>query len=319
MARGIERIISVTLFWKTESLVKFELKKHQMYGFLQIRPTPSPAEITEFYAKEFYSTNYKSLNNSAIDVQLADKEFHDSHREDICASIESLAGKSLRDLTVLDVGCGWAQMLIYMREKGARCFGFDPASEAVKYANSQGLSVRQAGMENLDVFPSVQFDVVMLLNVLEHLADPVGAMRQICSSVLRPGGILIVEVPNEFNAFQVCGQKANDLAEWWVSPPAHLNYFSNDSIIALLNGSGFTTAFTEASFPMEMFLLFGDNYVDNRAIGRACHEKRVAFERNLRMQGGTDALRAFYRSLAGQNLGRTVIAFATSPHQRGGG
>ena len=292
--------------------MNIELERNPEFGFLQVRPTPSPEEITAYYTKEFYSTSYGSLNNSAIEVQVADKDFHDAHREDICANIESVSGREISGLDVLDVGCGWAQTLLYMRQRGARCFGFDPAPSAVEYALSQGLDVRRAGMENLMVFPDRRFDVVMLLNVLEHLADPVDVMRQIKSDLLKPGGVLVVEVPNEFNAFQVCGQRVHRLPEWWVSPPAHLNYFSNDTITALLRGTGFSVEHTESAFPMELFLLFGENYVQDREIGKRCHQQRMAFERNLRDQGRGDVLREFYASLARQNLGRQIIAFAVA-------
>jgi hypothetical protein len=69
-------------------------------------------------------------------------------------------------------------------------------------------------------------------------------------------------------------------------------------------------AHEEASFPMEMFLLMGQNYVGTRELGRTCHESRMAFEANLRRTGHSDALSAFYQALAAAGLGRQVIAYA---------
>jgi hypothetical protein len=66
----------------------------------------------------------------------------------------------------------------------------------------------------------------------------------------------------------------------------------------------------EATFPMDMFLVMGENYVGNREVGRACHARRVAFELNLRRTGHTAALRTMYRALAEAGLGRTVVALA---------
>jgi 2-polyprenyl-3-methyl-5-hydroxy-6-metoxy-1,4-benzoquinol methylase len=290
----------------------YRLERHPDFGFLQVRPTPTEEEITRYYANEFYSSQYPGLNNSQLEVQQRDAEFHRAHWGDICASIERLSGRSITGQLVLDVGCGWAQALAFFQERGAKCFGFDPAPEAVEHARGVGLDVRRAGMESLDVFPGQKFDVVTLLNVLEHLADPVATMREIHAKVLKPGGILVIEVPNEFNAFQVCGQKIHGLREWWVSPPAHLNYFSNESLCKLLSGTGFEVQVTEATFPLEMFLLFGDNYVGQKELGRLCHEKRMAFEGNLRRNGMEPVLREFYRGLAQMNLGRQVVAYATA-------
>jgi len=291
--------------------LQYQLAQHPEFGFFQVTPTPSPEEITRFYAEEFYSTKYKAFNNSALEVQEADREFHDAHREDIARRIETLLGRPLAGTTILDIGCGWGQSMRYLASRGAVCSGFDPAPEAVAHVQSCGLECVQAGMERMDVFAGRRFDVVMLMNVLEHLADPVQVVRDIHRSVLNDGGLLIIEVPNEFNAFQVAGQQLHGLPQWWVAPPAHLNYFSASTLAKLLDASGFDVAHTASSFPLEMFLLMGDKYVGNRELGRQCHERRMAFEMNLRRLGRTDVLETFYEALAKVDLGRQVIAYAS--------
>lgn len=289
----------------------FTLKKHPAFGFLQISPTPSAEEITRFYAEEFYSSKYKAFNNSSLEVQEADRDYHDAHRQDIADRIEEFLGRSIEGVEVLDIGCGWGQTMRYLAAKGARCAGFDPAPEAIAHVKACGLEGVQAGMERMDVFGDRRFDVVILMNVLEHLADPVEVVRQIREKVLQPGGLLVIEVPNEFNAFQVAARKLHGLAEWWVAPPAHLNYFSASTLASLLKGSGFEVRSSEASFPMEMFMLMGENYVADGKLGRLCHERRMAFETNLRAMGGGESLRRFYNALADVNVGRQVICYAT--------
>jgi len=299
-------------FHKTEliDMSSHKVVKHPEFGFFQVTPSPTPEEITRFYAEEFYSAKYKAFNNSSLEVQEADQEFHDAHREDIAVNITKILDRPLNTLSILDIGCGWGQTLQYLAKKGARCSGFDPASEAVAYVQSQGLECVRAGMESMDVFQGRRFDVVLMMNVLEHLADPVRVVNEIISTVLAEGGVLIIEVPNDFNAFQMAAQQLHGLPEWWVAPPAHLNYFDADSLAALLKGAGLAMSHLEASFPMEIFMLMGENYVGNGTLGRLCHERRMAFETNLRKLGKGELLSAFYQSLAGLNLGRQVIAYA---------
>ncbi|HRK62366.1 MAG TPA: class I SAM-dependent methyltransferase [Candidatus Omnitrophota bacterium] len=289
---------------------KYQLEKHPQYGFFQIKPTPSQEEISRFYAEEFYSGDYKRFNDSAIENQLQDKEFNEGRFSDICGNLKKVLGKeSLAGLTLLDVGCGWGQALYYFQKQGMKCFGFDPAPEAVKYAKEIGGEVVVAGMDKVDVFEGRRFDVVTMLNVLEHLSDPFLVLTEVYQKVLNPGGILIVDVPNEFNDFQVAAKDTHSLDEWWVAPPGHLNYFNSDSLARLMQGVGFNVELAEASFPMEIFLLFNENYVGKQDLGKSCHQKRVAFEANLRKTGKTEALHNFYKALAKLNLGRQIVMY----------
>src|SRR5262245_46226085 len=57
----------------------YSLKPHPKFGFLQVAPTPSPEEISRFYAEEFYSSAYQGFNNSALEVLTRDQEFHVAH------------------------------------------------------------------------------------------------------------------------------------------------------------------------------------------------------------------------------------------------
>lgn len=291
---------------------KIRLERHADYGFLQVKPTPSPEEITRFYANEFYSGDYKNFNDSSLEVQVDNRVFYEGTWSDIAYHIETLTGRLLSGMSLLDVGCGWAQCLLYFAGRGMDCYGFDPAPEAVSYGVSKGLNLRHAGMDKMDVFESRSFDVVMLNNVLEHLAAPEVVVTEIRQRVLRPGGMIIIDVPNEFNVFQTVGRDVHCLPEWWVAPPAHLNYFSRDTLQGLLEGCGYEVKLAESSFPLEMFLLFGDCYVGNETLGRQCHLKRVAFEDNMRRAGHDAKLREFYQSLADLNLGRQVRMYAVA-------
>jgi len=210
--------------------------------------------------------------------------------------------------SILDIGCGWAQALLFFKDKGLDCYGFDPAIEAVEYGCKKGLNIKHAGLEGMNVFDNKKFDMVTMFNVLEHLANPEKSINQI-KEILKPNGILAIDVPNEFNDFQTVGRDVHGLNDWWVAPPNHLNYFSKDSLVNFLENLGFSIEICESSFPLEMFLLFGENYVKDGKLGSQCHKKRVKFEENLRKNGKTETLKNFYRALANLNLGRQISVF----------
>jgi len=287
---------------------KYKIKKNK-FNFYQITPTPSPEEITKFYADEFYTGEYKNFNDSSLEVQVQDKDFFKGKWQDIYENFLEIKKKINKNTSILDIGCGWSQALLFFKKKGLECYGFDPAIEAVQYGCKKGLNIKHAGLEGMDVFEGKKFDIVTMFNVLEHLADPVKALKQI-KKILKPKGVLVVDVPNEFNDFQLAGRDTHDLKNWWIAPPNHLNYFSKDSLVKLLESLSFSIKICESSFPIEMFLLFGDNYVTNRKLGSECHKKRVFFETNLRKFNKKLTLKNFYRALANINLGRQITIYS---------
>ena len=288
---------------------KYNLKKNK-FGFYQITPVPTKEEITKFYADEFYTGEYKNFNDSSLEVQMSDPEFYEGHWNDIYENIIEIDNSLKNDCSILDVGCGWGLALSLFKKKGFECFGFDPAIEAVEYGKKKGLNLKHAGLDGMDVFDKKKFNVITLFNVLEHLPEPEKSIKQI-KEILKPNGILVIDVPNEFNEFQTAGRDVHNLNDWWVAPPNHLNYFSNTSLSNLLNHLGFKVKISESSFPLELFLLFGENYVKNGKLGSECHRKRVNFETNLRKMGKKETLKKFYRSLANLNLGRQVTIYCT--------
>jgi hypothetical protein len=65
----------------------------------------------------------------------------------------------------------------------------------------------------------------------------------------------------------------------------------------------------ESTFPIDLFLLFGDNYVGNDDVGRACHARRKNFELSLNAAGLNGLKRKLYKSFSELGLGREIVAF----------
>lgn len=279
------------------------------YGYLRVEPIPSIEEVEQYYLNEFYSGEYRQFNDSQLEVQQEQREFFQLHWQLIHDQCELLLGP-LAEKALLDVGCGYCQSLLYFRERGLKAYGIEPSKEGAEYGAARGIPVFQCGIETMPEDMGRRFDIVTLLNVLEHLREPAKALLQIRERYLAAGGVLVIDVPNEFNDFQTTANAMHELGEWWVCAPVHLNYFSLSSLKKLLDGCGYRVLHAEASFPLEMFMLWNDVYVGNGELGRKCHLKRVEFEMNLVRHGKLQKLKDFYAALAEVELGRQITVYA---------
>jgi len=287
---------------------KYKLIKDKEFGYLRADPIPSPQELEVYYREEFYVP--KPFNDSSLEVQKDGQEYYDSRWDGIYERCKLILKRE--NFSLFDIGFGYAQALLYFNSKGIEVSGLEPSPEGVKYARSKGLDVYEAGIEDFTITKGRRFDVVMLLNVLEHLSHPQETLKSIQKNLLNPGGIVVIEVPNEFNDFQTTAASEHALNEWWVCPPHHLNYFSSSSLKTLLELCDYKVEYMQGSFPMEIFLLMGDVYVGNQELGKKCHNKRVEFERVMRKHNKLDKLQHFYKALADLDLGRTSLVFAKS-------
>tara|TARA_Y200000002_G_scaffold383101_1_gene403217 strand:- start:4680 stop:5558 length:879 start_codon:yes stop_codon:yes gene_type:complete len=290
--------------------MKAKIIEDSRFGFKRVEPIPSQKEVDKFYAQEFYDANAQYFNNSALLLQQEQSDFYNSRWKSIYEEIQSFFGDEIKNKSVFDIGFGFAQALIYLKKRGLKVSGLEPSKEGVDYAKEKGIETIHGGVERLDLVKN-KSEVVMLLSVLEHLREPEQTLLNIKDKILTSNGMLIVDVPNDFNDFQIVANAEFDLDEWWVYPPNHINYFSHDSLQKLLNGCGFKIIHCTSSFPLDIFLLFGDKYIGNPELGRECHNKRVRFEQLMEKHGKAEKLKKFYNALSKLNLGRMISIYAT--------
>lgn len=135
--------------------------------------------------------------------------------------------------SVLDIGCGTGLFLREARERGWTVEGIELSRSAVAYARERfGLPVRQGALDEI-ALPDAAFDVITMWHVLEHLPDPLAALRQ-AARALRPGGLLLLAVPN------IGSLEARLFGRRWYSldAPRHLYHFSPETLRALLERAG---------------------------------------------------------------------------------
>jgi len=97
---------------------------------------------------------------------------------------------------LLDIGAGRGEFLRASCEGGWSAVGIEPSASFAEIASRYaGVEIRRESLEQCN-FPDASFDVVILAAVLEHLYNPDEIIGEI-SSILRPGGALFLDVPNE--------------------------------------------------------------------------------------------------------------------------
>jgi len=94
---------------------------------------------------------------------------------------------------ILDVGCGTGANLFMLAELG-EVEGVDISPQTIAFCQARGLSNVRLGAAEALPYDDNQFDLVTALDVVEHLDDDVGALREM-RRVIRPGGRLLLFVP----------------------------------------------------------------------------------------------------------------------------
>lgn len=94
---------------------------------------------------------------------------------------------------ILDAGCGSGRNLVWLARFGS-VVGLELSERGAEVARSRGVGeVAQAGIDAMP-FEDSSFDLVTCLDVLEHIEDDRGALREL-RRVARPGGVLLISVP----------------------------------------------------------------------------------------------------------------------------
>jgi SAM-dependent methyltransferase len=148
-------------------------------GLWFVNPQPTVEELRQFYATYDDGEQWRK----------AEEHFSRGVRKAIKRIKPSGA--------VLDVGCGSGNFLRYMKEAGFSVVGIEPSESGSQFARDEHSIEIYHGMieDYLEAHGARKFDVITLLNVLEHLTRPARTLLQL-RQVLVPDGLLALVVPD---------------------------------------------------------------------------------------------------------------------------
>lgn len=147
-------------------------------------------------------------------------------------------------LRILDIGCGGGLIAEPMARLGASVTGADAAEGNIAvarlHAQQQGLEIdyRAAAAETL-LAEGEAFDVVLALEIVEHVADPAAFIRS-CRDLLRPGGLAVVSTLNRTaRSFGAAIVGAEWIMRWLPRGTHEWNRFiTPDELAAMAEGAG---------------------------------------------------------------------------------
>lgn len=284
------------------------LRRHE-YGFLELVSPPDDETLKTYYAQKYYqseSGNYrKSYSPEEMHAIRLRVEMRARRADDLRKT--NAPGK------LLDVGCGEGFVLSAYEALGWEVKGMDHSIDGVTAMNPDQVgNVAQGDLFGLleeQVSLGAQYDLVWLANVLEHVRDPVRLLRTLYS-IVDPGGLLVVTVPNDGSAYHEALYSSGSIPErFWIAIPDHLSYFTAASLTQTAEATGWQVRDMQGDFPIDLYLSHnGSNYVRDRANGPAAHAARLQLEA-LIGEAGIPAANAFYSALAAVGLGRNITTY----------
>ena len=210
---------------------------------------------------------------------------------------------------MLDIGCWEGTQLEFFMKEGWQCTGIELNKRAAAVAESKGIEVHQISIRQFfNTFAARKWDVINVAYLLEHIPEPTDFLIRI-KEFLNEDGIIVVEVPNEFSPFQLAYLKERHISPYWIALPDHLNYFDKQGLKNIMKRTGWTIIHGESSFPVEMFLLMGDNYLEDNSIGKRSFKKVVGMERDLR-EYDPGLVSRMYSALYTCGIGRGITVYA---------
>ena len=204
--------------------------KLSKYGYYYADPKPTEEQIKKYYEEEFYQKPKTSVNDSSLEVRERDSEFYDFWYRFFIDLIPT--HKKNQANSLLDLGCGYGHFLSFVKNNSNinSLMGVEPFPEFLKHVESLGIEGYVSTLESFVKTSKRKFDVVTMINVLEHINNPQQVLYNISKNILNTEGSLILQVPNDFNIIQKIATKKNSSKNWWFCPPIHISYFSPSSL-----------------------------------------------------------------------------------------
>src|SRR5581483_3400752 len=156
-----------------------------------LNPRPAATELSRIYPNNYYAYNY---DTAVHPIARKAKDFLDRMKVNAWLKYTSESRPCF-----LDVGCGNGRYLKMLHSMGVpkeQLFGVEMSHDSINALKAEGYQAYYGRIEDVAAqLPRGKFDLIVLLQVLEHVESPKAVMESL-SGLLNKGGVLIIETPN---------------------------------------------------------------------------------------------------------------------------
>ncbi|OGI34875.1 MAG: hypothetical protein A2259_00615 [Candidatus Moranbacteria bacterium RIFOXYA2_FULL_43_15] len=181
--------------------------------------------------------NQRYQKNDHCEINFEEKimfQMLDKHRKKI--------KKDRADIRLLDIGCGSGLITKKIQEMGYLTEGLDFSQEAVNKAISNGINANVCDLDEGISKPDGEYDVVWAGDIIEHVFDPIGLIKEI-SRVLKDRGALILCIPSDVGLISrikmLIGHSYQEITYKKSGYHKHHTFFNLELISFMLEKAGF--------------------------------------------------------------------------------
>ncbi len=176
------------------------------------------------------------------------------------------------DLKLLEVGCNAGFLLKKLEAEGIDVFGIEPNREAVEFARNVNelRGIKCSMLEDVEGSDGL-YDVVILIQTFEHLADPLGSLLKV-KDLLKRDGLLFLEVPNFYSP---TGFYLHETEAGRRPSPNHLFVYSPATLSAFVRRAGFSVRRTGCTLHNIRMIAEVDG--DSEDVTFGSYQKALAF------------------------------------------
>jgi len=225
-----EKEFKLFYFPKSQPLSPLKIVSCQKCGLLYAHPLPDRKKLLERYNQNYFSCT--SPLEGGYENYLKD-EPHIKKTFKRRLKLFTPVIKKSTDLHILDVGCATGVFLEIMRDLGFKTTGIEISDFARGVAVKKGFDVHSTELESTH-FPQAHFDLITMWDVIEHLEDPLSALKN-CQKLLKPEGHLVLSTPD------ASAWLARFLGNHWLGFQClgeHVFFFGKKSIRNMLEKAG---------------------------------------------------------------------------------